>query len=338
MVKSKLLEKLRFRTLERRAGAVAHGRPYGARRGGRVTHRAAAIGLMTLALLARTGQAQDNAREEAARREAVLAHLPQDAAKRLFGLAAAPAPGPAQAIGAYARGCLAGAVALPSDGPSWQIMRLSRNRAWGHPALIAFVERIARDSPAVTGWPGLLIGDLGQPRGGPMLTGHESHQIGLDADIWLTPMLASRFSATQREEVSATNVVAPTRLDVDPTRWTPQHARLLEAVARQPEVARIFVNPAIKRALCRETGADRGWLAKIRPWWGHDYHFHVRLACPAGNPECRDQPRPAAGDGCGAELDWWFTPEALYPKPGPPGKPLRLSDLPPACAGLVAGR
>jgi hypothetical protein len=38
------------------------------------------------------------------------------------------------------------------------------------------------------GWgKGLYIGDISQPRGGPMTSGHASHQIGLDADIWMLP-------------------------------------------------------------------------------------------------------------------------------------------------------
>ncbi len=92
-----------------------------------------------------------------------------------------------QSIGFYAKGCLAGAVALPTDGPNWQVMRLSRNRRWGHPRMIALLEKLSHDA-ARDGWPGLLVGDISQPRGGPMLTGHASHQVGLDADIWLTPM------------------------------------------------------------------------------------------------------------------------------------------------------
>ena len=100
-------------------------------------------------------------------------------------------------------------------------------------------------------------------------------------------------------------------------------------------MARIFVNPAIKRELCHEAGADRGWLTKIRPWWGHNYHFHIRLSCPAGQPECRDQAPPPPGDGCGKELDWWFTPEARHPPRGP-AKPLLMADLPPACGKLVS--
>src|SRR5918992_1908438 len=119
------------------------------------------------------------------------------------------APLAARAIGFYARGCLAGALPLPVDGPAWQAMRLSRNRNWGHPALIRFVERFAQDARQLDGWPGLLVGDLSQPRGGPMLTGHASHQIGLDADIWVTPLPRRRLSAGEREGISATPVVEP---------------------------------------------------------------------------------------------------------------------------------
>jgi penicillin-insensitive murein endopeptidase len=277
--------------------------------------------------------AQDNAAQEAVHRAAVLAHLPPEAAQRAFGAKVAPAAGPSEAIGAYERGCLEGAVALPADGPNWQVMRPSRNRAWGHPALIALLERVAPKLPAAADWPGLLIGDIAQPRGGPMLTGHGSHQIGLDADIWLTPMPSRRLSAGEREDMSATDVVAADGNEVDEA-WTPQHRHLLEAFSREPQVARIFVNPAIKRELCHEAGADRAWLTKIRPWWGHNYHFHIRLSCPSGQPACRDQAPPPPGDGCGKELDWWFTAEARHPPRGP-AKPLLMADLPSACSRLV---
>jgi penicillin-insensitive murein DD-endopeptidase len=295
----------------------------------------AVLVLLIALMFGRAAAAQDNATEESAHRTAVLARLPADAAQRLFGLEERPAPGPAEAIGAYERGCLEGAVRLPSDGPNWQVMRPSRDRAWGHPALIAFIERLAPRLPEEAGWPGLLIGDIAQPRGGPMLTGHGSHQLGIEADIWLTPMPDRRLSAAERDEMSATDVVATNGEDVDRSVWSPKYRRLLEAFAREPEVARMFVNPAIKRALCRETGADRGWLNKIRPWWGHDYHFHLRLFCPAGEPECHNQAPPPPGDGCGKQLAWWFTPEARHPPPSH-ARPLLVGDLPRACARLVA--
>src|SRR5947209_19021684 len=201
---------------------------------------------------------------------------PATPAKELFGRKAAPANLQTRTIGFYSKGCLAGAVALPINGATWQVMRLSRNRNWGHPNLVQFLERLAAQAPK-TGWRGLLVGDLSQPRGGPMLTGHASHQVGLDADIWLTPMPDRELTREEREELSATMIVAEDRRDIDPKVWTPAHGAIIKAAATEPEVERIFVNAAIKKALCREAGNDRAWLYKVRPMWGHNYHFHIRM-------------------------------------------------------------
>ena len=214
---------------------------------------------------------------------------PKNPAKELFGRKPVPANLQARSIGFYTRGCLAGGIALPINGKTWQVMRLSRNRNWGHPELVAFMERLAAKVPKVSNWPGLLVGDMTQPRGGPMLTGHGSHQVGLDADIWLTPMPRTPLSREEREEMSATNVVAEDKKDVDPRIWTPGHLAVIKAAAEDPKVERIFVNAAIKKALCRDAGKDRGFLHKVRPWWGHNYHFHVRIGCPPGSPECKGQ-------------------------------------------------
>jgi len=260
---------------------------------------------------------------------------PTLAAKELFGRKTTPAPLQARAIGSYSRGCMAGATAIPVDGETWQVMRLSRNRNWGHPQLIALLQRLSARMPSINGWPGLLIGDISQPRGGPMITGHASHQIGLDADVWLTPMPNRRLSRLEREEMSATNMVRSDWLDIDPAVWTPQHTALIRAAASEKAVARIFVNPAIKKALCREAGADRGWLSKVRPTWGHNYHFHIRLSCPAGEASCSDQDPPPSGDGCGEELARWFTPEMLHPKPGKSRPPLTVAQLPEECRRVL---
>ena len=263
---------------------------------------------------------------------------PSTPAKELFARKTEPVPLAARSIGFYSSGCLAGAVALPINGPTWQVMRLSRNRNWGHPKLIAFLERLAENAKKV-GWNGLLVGDMSQPRGGPMLTGHASHQVGLDADIWLTPMPARKLSAEEREFMSATNMVREDRLDVDPKVWTHQHTELIRTAAEDPDVERIFVNAAIKKALCREAGADRAWLAKVRPWWGHDYHFHVRMFCPPDSPQCKPQPEPPPGEGCGHDLDFWFSPGVLHPAPPTePPKPrpaLTMANLPAACRQVL---
>jgi penicillin-insensitive murein endopeptidase len=257
-------------------------------------------------------------------------------AKELFGGKSDPADLQARAIGGYAKGCLAGASALPINGPTWQVMRLSRNRNWGHPKLVNFLERLATKVPEIAGWPGLLVGDLAQPRGGPMLTGHASHQIGLDADIWLTPMPDRTLTNEERESISAVNMVAEDWNDVDPGAWTPQHTAVIRAAAKDADIERIFVNPAIKKALCREAGNDRTWLRKVRPWRGHNWHFHVRMKCPADSPECLGQEPVGEGEGCGADLDWWFTPQARKPlPPGGPQRQMKLSELPGACRQVL---
>lgn len=262
-------------------------------------------------------------------------------AKDLFGSVTAPAPLAARAIGSYARGCLAGGVAVPINGPGWQVMRLSRNRNWGHPRLLVSLERLAKDTRSI-GWRGLLIGDIAQPRGGPMITGHASHQIGLDADIWLTPMPNRLLTSQEREEMTAVSMLRDP-FNVDLQLWTPVHTRLIRLAASYREVERIFVHPAIKQVLCDQAGRDRGWLSKVRPWWGHYYHFHVRIACPAGSAGCRAQPPVTKDDGCGAELDAWFArllqAERQPNNPAKPSateRPLALGDLPNECRTVLA--
>ena len=92
----------------------------------------------------------------------------------------------------------------------------------------------------------------------------------------------------------------PDRLDVDPSVWTQDHLNVIKAAAQDRQVQRIFVNAAIKKALCRDATGDRSWLHTVRPYWGHDYHFHVRLVCPPGQPACREQDPVPPGDGCDA--------------------------------------
>jgi penicillin-insensitive murein endopeptidase len=220
-----------------------------------------------------------------------------------------------RALGWYSKGCLSGGVHLADTGPDWQAMRLSRNRAWGHPKLIKLLKRFASESRQ-DGWTGLLVGDISQPRGGPMLTGHASHQVGLDADIWLTPMPKRVLTRQEREEIQATTMLDKTSLAVDPKVFTPAHVAIIKRAASYPAVERIFVNPAIKKALCQAAGKDRAWLGKVRPIWGHNYHFHIRIGCPNGG--CESQPAVSGDDGCGKEVDNWLkTIEASLKKPQP---------------------
>jgi penicillin-insensitive murein endopeptidase len=269
-------------------------------------------------------------------------------AKQLFGSVKSPAPLAARAIGWYAKGCLAGGKPIAVDGPGWQVMRLSRNRNWGHPELVTLIERLARETTAKKEWPGLLVGDMSQPRGGPMISGHSSHQVGLDADIWLTPMPDRTLTRREREDMSAVSMLKNAG-EVDPKVWGEGQFKLIKRAASYSKVERILVHPAIKKALCEAAGTDRSWLNKVRPYFGHYYHFHIRIGCPGGSGNCQHQPPVPSGDGCGAELTDWLKRVAPKPKPPPtaekkpakPSKPavrkpeITLADLPADCKSVL---
>jgi len=259
-------------------------------------------------------------------------------AKNLFGAEKLPAATAPQSFGFYSKGCFAGGVAIATDGPTWQAMRLSRNRRWGHPAMIALIEKLSRDAVAI-GWPGLLLGDISQPRGGPMLSGHASHQIGLDADIWFTPMPDRRLTPSERENMSAVSLVNEKTHRVKDNLWSPAHERLLKLAASYPEVERILVNPGIKKKLCDTVSGDRSWLRKVRPFWGHDYHFHIRIGCQPGSPDCKRQEATPNDDGCGKPLAWWFTEEPWRPNKNPDAPKARdvmtMASLPKACQAVL---
>ncbi|WP_439542403.1 penicillin-insensitive murein endopeptidase [Hyphomicrobium sp.] len=284
---------------------------------------------------------------KAAKKEA---KKPVPSAKQLFGTVKTAAPLKARAVGWYAKGCLSGGKALAVDGPGWQVMRLARNRNWGHPDLVALLERLAKESTAAKEWSGLLVGDMSQPRGGPMTSGHASHQVGLDADIWLTPMPDRTLTRREREDMSAVSMLANAGA-VDPKVWGDGQVKLIKRAASYTSVERILVHPALKKALCEAAGKDRHWLNKVRPYFGHFYHFHVRIGCPSGSTNCQAQPPVPDGDGCGAELTDWLKRVAPKKKPPiaqkPPEKPskpaapkpeMTLADLPADCTTvLMAG-
>jgi len=222
-------------------------------------------------------------------------------AKLLFGEKKLPSLGNAVSIGYYPRGCLQGGVELPVNGPTWQVMRLSRNRNWGHPSLVRFVEKFASLAAKATGWHGILVGDLAQPRGGPTVSDHSSHQTGLDVDIWFMPMPDRVLSKEERETISASNLVASDWKRLNPLTWTPEHVAFIKTAAEQPDVERVLVNAAIKKELCRvEAKQPHAWMSKVRPWYGHHDHIHVRLKCPEGSPQCKAQEAVPGGDGCSA--------------------------------------
>lgn len=262
-------------------------------------------------------------------------------AKELFAGQGSATSQRAAPLGGYARGCLAGAVQLPETGPTWQAMRLSRNRNWAHPALIGFVKRLGRAARSA-GWQGLYIGDISQPRGGPMIGDHRSHQIGLDVDIWMRPAMDLGLSRRERENISSISMRRAGGAYVN-ENWTRAQHDILRAAASDPAVARIFIFPGAKVQMCNDETGDRAYLRKIRPWWGHYSHFHVRLNCPPGARNCVEQDPPPPGDGC-ADAQAWVN-DILNPPPPDPNAPaprprpeLTLADLPRQCARVLSSQ
>jgi penicillin-insensitive murein endopeptidase len=228
-------------------------------------------------------------------------------AETIWSKARSPADGPALAIGSYSGGCVQGAreLPVPARGGHYLVMRPERRRVFGHPQLVDFIVQLGARLEQQQLGP-VAVGDLGQARGGPAPNGHASHQTGLDVDLWYE---AGTPGAEQHSVVDLEG-------QKPSSYWSERIPALLELAARDPHVARIFVNAVVKQQLCQASAApgtsptaqDRAWLGKLRPWWGHNEHFHVRLACPADSPECQSQPPLPAGDGC-EELAWWLSPE-----------------------------
>ena len=261
-------------------------------------------------------------------------------ARLLFGAERVAAGGAPAVYGGYSRGCVAGAERLAETGPTWAAMRLSRNRNWGHPELIDYVQDLSARVAAETSWRGLYVGDMSQPRGGPMLSGHVSHQSGLDVDIWMLPPTRFDLSASERENLSSISTRSAGGARVG-ENWTRDHMEVMRLAASDPRVARIFVFPGAKVWMCDNATGDRSWLRNIRPAAGHHYHFHVRLACPAGAGDCENQAAPPPGDGCDEAREWANNilnpppPDPDYEPPAPRA-PLTLGELPRQCAALLS--
>ena len=265
-------------------------------------------------------------------------------ANKIFSKLKGPTKTDASAIGSYAKGCLAGAISLPFNGPNWQVLHPQRNRNWGHPETIELVKRVSKAATDL-GWTGLFIGDISQARGGPMPYGHKSHQMGLDVDIWLTQPKKIGLTNDQLKAVQPISVRTRDHKHTN-SNWTDAHMEIIKFVALDNAVDRIFVTAPAKISMCERAKGDRNWLQKVRPLGGHHQHFHIRLHCPPGSSDCIPQ-RPTipdisqSSDGCDHTLDWWVT-TALEPyKPSAKPKPKKnalnftMEDLPEQCLSII---
>ena len=180
---------------------------------------------------------------------------------------------------------------------------------------------------------------MAQARGGPMLTGHTSHQLGLDADIWLTPMPDRELTRQEREEMSATDMVRRRQarhrsvgLDAGACRAHPRRGA-------EPAIERILVNPAIKKALCREADRRPRLVAQGASVVGAQLSHASAHRLPGRQSGMQAAGSDAGTEGCGADLDYWFRDAILNPpppkEPPKPKPPLTMADLPPSCKQIV---
>lgn len=210
-----------------------------------------------------------------------------------------PEQGKAEALGEYSLGCLSGAQTFTGKEKGLLLSQMKRGRYWGHPDLINLLTRAGEEFNKSN--KRLIIGDLSQSRGGPTLTGHNSHQNGLDVDIWFKMLSAKEelsFRELETEDMKSMESLGPDQV------------KLIQYFTQDNSVERIFINPAFKKKLCQDKSLTAEEHHKLRAWWGHDDHIHVRLKCPADNSQCVSQKPIPAGDGCGEDLNWWFTDEA----------------------------
>lgn len=246
-----------------------------------------------------------------------------------------PTSAPIEIHGSYANGCFSGGVTIPIKGDGYEQVRPSRNRNYGAPSIKSFVDRLNQFGMQTQRI--IILGDIAQPRGGPANFGHASHQTGLDIDIWLEDR-NRHLNKELQENLQTPSVVNPGSGTIN-HHWKPFYRDLLFHAATYPETERIFVNPIIKAQLC-QTETDKAWLEKLRPWYGHDSHFHVRLKCPTGSTGCIAQAPIPKGAGCDNNLQNWVNDQIKWTN-APPQKssetasPKPKKSLPLECQAIL---
>lgn len=209
--------------------------------------------------------------------------------------------------GSTGAGCLEGSQQLKEGAQGIQIQRWALNRDYGHPLMIQYLSDLSERTRSL-GLPPLLIGDISQSLGGPYgpKSNHASHNTGIDVDLPFDFALP-RKSVSELANPQDVYIVRGSKIQ---KTFTKSIELYIKTAASDPRVDRIFVAPMIKKHMCRlyEGQEHNGFLHKLRPWFGHQAHMHVRLKCPFDSPECISQMPVPQGTGCGYELESWFLP------------------------------
>lgn len=245
-----------------------------------------------------------------------------------------PIEGVSESIGGVSNGCIIGAKALNLNSPYYQVLRTQNNRFYGHPKLINFIERFTIKAHQDNDLGYVLVGDMSMPGGGRFVSGHASHQNGLDVDIWLQ-LPKQPWSSQALAKPEPLYLVNNGDAQIIKERWKNEYYQLIKLAAKDSEVARIFVNPAIKKQMCEQSTAlgekDLTWLNKIRPWHYHEYHMHVRLNCMPDDVDCLNQSPIPSSDSCGAELYEWLKPKKQSKAQSSDSKDKKKVTLPERC-------
>jgi penicillin-insensitive murein endopeptidase len=240
-----------------------------------------------------------------------------------------PTPLKTKVYGGYTHGCIDGATKLPEKGQGYIAANAKNNRLYGHSDLIKIIKDIAleiNNNYNAT----IQVGDLGQARGGPApiaTSAHRSHQNGLDVDIWYRNINKKKIS---QDDIYPKSVLSFFKNKISKQKWNDSHEHMLKYAAKFKEVERILVNPHIKKIMCKKY-KDEPWIHKLRPWWGHDKHFHLRLKCPENDKSCVKQTPVPDEDSCAEPLQWWFSKEAKNLGKSKGSKPREYPKLPKQC-------
>lgn len=147
----------------------------------------------------------------------------------------------------------------------------------------------------------LQVGDLSKRDGGK-LARHETHQLGLDADIAylsLNPKTDGHRSKAEHNKFRETFIVnGKISAEFDAEK---NYELIRHAIQTYP-VDRVFVACKVKEELLKV--AERfplerdALFAKITAYPHHNDHFHVRLLCPDTNFKCKSDLKVWKDIGC----------------------------------------
>lgn len=205
-------------------------------------------------------------------------------------------------VGYYSNGSIRNGVELPDSGPGYMKLFLHRNRAWGTQEMIdMLITSAGLMNKKFPNKDRLQVGDISKKGGGDVTDLHSSHQNGLDVDLTYYRVNEVEQRVSQIDGF-AENMVINGRLsrNFDSARnW-----EFIKQLHESGEVQRIFVDPVIKKELCRQARMKKELLRfddilrSIRPYANHADHMHVRLKCPRDARNCQSQEDPPAGTGC----------------------------------------